>query len=400
MKIEDKFIRYIKIDTQSAEDESSTPSTKKQFDLARLLLEELHAMGITNAYLTDECLVYAHIDGESNKDPIGLIAHMDTALEIIGGNFEPRRINNYDGSDIVLSPKYTLSPKQFPSLNYNLGHDLLVTDGEHLLGGDDKAGVAIIMALAEFYMTHKEVKHAPLRICFTPDEEVGRGPENFSVEKMGAKIAYTVDGGKWDVISYENFNAYSVHVNIKGVSIHPGSAYGIMVNAAQVASEFANMLPKDKIPAKTKGREGFNHLVGISGEVDNADLYYIVRNHDDNLAKEQIKSFYSIKEELEKIYPTAQITVEVKESYKNMRNYFDKDDYAVRRIVEAFQKSKGITPEAEPIRGGTDGATITYMGLPCPNIGNGDYNCHGRYEYVDINEMYMMFDVLRTLLED
>lgn len=399
MKIEDKFIRYLKIDTQSSEDLNSTPSTMKQFDLAKVLLKELHEMGITNAYLTDKCLVYAHLDGDESKDSIGLIAHMDTALEIIGGNFEPRRVNNYDGGDIKLNDKYTLSPKQFPSLKYNVGHDLLVTDGEHLLGGDDKAGVALIMAILEYYVKHSEINHAPIRVCFTPDEEVGRGPENFSVKEMGAKIAYTVDGGKWDVISYENFNAYSVHVNIKGVSIHPGSAYGIMVNASQVACEFATMLPQDMVPSKTKDREGFNHLTGMEGSLEEADLYYIVRNHDDNLAKKQIQDFMDIKEQLEKEYPTSVITIEVKESYKNMKNYFDTDDYAIRRIVDAFKTAKGIEPIAYPIRGGTDGATITYMGLPCPNIGNGDYNCHGRYEYVDINEMYEMFDVLKALLE-
>ena len=399
MTLEEKFIKYVKIDTQSQEDSSLTPSSLKQFDLAKVLLEELHSYGITNAYLTKQCVIYAKIDGNPSKKKIGLIAHMDTATEIQGGNFEPRIISNYDGLDIKLNEKYTLSPKEFPSLNNHIGHSLIVTDGEHLLGGDDKAGVAIIMHIAEYYMKHPEIDHAPIRICFTPDEEVGRGPENFSVEEMDADIAYTLDGGEYDVISYETFNAYMLKVKIEGVSIHPGSAKGIMVNSLLVANEFNSMLPKDMIPSKTDGYEGFNHLCYMQGNVDNTEMMYIIRNHNNDLALNQIQEFLKIKELLSIKYPTSKIHVEYKLQYKNMKDYFINDMSAVEKISQAL-KSLNITPKYVPIRGGTDGATITFMGLPCPNIGDGDYNCHGRYEYVSINEMYKMYDIVKTLLEE
>ena len=399
MNIEEKFLRYARIDTKSDDFSETTPSTKIQYNLANVLVEELHQMGVDNAYVDENCVVYAHIDGDESKDPIGLISHMDTSPELDGGNYDPRRINNYDGSDIKLNEKYTLSPSKFPSLLGNIGHDLLVTDGDHLLGGDDKAGVAIIMSLAEYYMKHKEINHAPIRICFTPDEEVGRGSENFSVEKMGAKIAYTLDGGNYRDINFENFNAYSVVVNIKGVGIHPGSAKGIMVNASLLANEFVSLLPGDKIPSLTSGYEGFNHLEKIEGGVENCTMYYIVRNHNNEEAESQIKDFYRIKDILSKKYPTSVIEVSHKLSYRNMRTYFDKDMSAIDRIVKAMKKV-GVEPTFTPVRGGTDGASITFMGLPCPNIGTGDYNCHGRYEYVDIYEMYKMFDIVKALLED
>ena len=399
MKIEEKFLRYANVDTKSDDFSSTTPSTKIQFDLANMLVDELHQMGVDNAYVDENCVVYAHIDGDESKDPIGLISHMDTSPELDGGNYTPRRINNYDGSDIKLNDKYTLSPSKFPSLLGNVGHDIIVTDGDHLLGGDDKAGVAVIMSIAEYYMSHKEINHAPIRICFTPDEEVGRGSENFSVEKMGAKIAYTLDGGNYRDINFENFNAYSVVVNIKGVGIHPGSAKGIMVNASLLASEFISLLPADKIPSLTSGYEGFNHLEKIEGGVENCTMYYIVRNHNNEEAENQIKDFYRIKDILSKKYPTSVIEVSHKLSYRNMRTYFDKDMSAIDRIVKAMKKV-GVEPTFTPVRGGTDGASITFMGLPCPNIGTGDYNCHGRYEYVDIFEMYKMFDIVKALLED
>lgn len=399
MDIVKRFIDYCKIDTQSDEESTLTPSTSKQLILAEKLLKELKDLGIDNAELTKEGVVYAHIDGDSSLDSIGLIAHMDTAPDFIGGNFEPRIVKNYDGSVIKLNEQENLDPKRFPHLKRSIGHDLVVTDGNHLLGGDDKAGIAIIMDLAEYYTSHPEIKHAPIRICFTPDEEIGRGPENFDVKKMGAKIAYTVDGGAYEYYSYENFNAYSVKVHIQGVSIHPGSAKGIMVNSILVANEFISSLPSDMVPSKTSGYEGFNHCVGISGDTAYTDMAFIVRNHDNDKANEQIAEFYKIGRRLQEKYPTAKIDVESKLTYRNMKDYFVKDMSAIDRLVKAF-KLRGVTPIAEPIRGGTDGATITYMGLPCPNIGNGDYNCHGKYEYVDIFEMKEMVEVIKTLLEN
>ena len=255
------------------------------------------------------------------------------------------------------------------------------------------------MDTLEYYTKNPNINHAPIKVCFTPDEEVGRGPENFDVKKMGAKIAYTIDGGAYEYYSYENFNAYSLKIHIQGVSIHPGSAKGIMINSILLASEFIDSLPKDLVPSKTEKYEGFNHVVGISGDNAYTDVHYIIRNHDNNKALEQISEFYKIAHNMQEKYPTAKIEVEHKLTYRNMRDYFDKDMFAVNRIVKAYKKV-GIEPIAEPIRGGTDGATITYMGLPCPNIGTGDYNCHGKYEYVDIYEMKKMVEVVKALLED
>ncbi len=396
-KVVEKFLRYINIDTMSDEESSSTPSTSIQLNLAKLLVEELHSMGIDNAYLDEYGLVYAYLDGDETLDPIGLIAHMDTSPELIGGNYVPTIIKNYDGKDIKLNDVYTMSPKEFPSLNGNVGHDIIVTDGNHLLGGDDKAGVAIIMEIMEYYVTHKDINHAPIKICFTPDEEVGRGSENFNVNKMNAKIAYTLDGGRFNDINYENFNAYSIQVNIKGVGIHPGSAKGIMINSILIAQEFNSLLPNET-PANTEKYEGFSHLNDINGSVEETSMHYIVRDHDSNKIHERVAKFFEIQRKLSLKYPRANIEVISKEGYHNMYEYFKNDMTAVNKATSAYKKL-GIEPTFTPIRGGTDGASITFMGLPCPNLGTGDYNCHGRYEYVDINEMEQMVEVVKVLLE-
>lgn len=396
-KIENKFIRYAKIDTESSETSSTYPSTSKQLNLAKLLKEELTSLGV-EAYIDEYGLVYAHIDGDNTKPKIGLIAHMDTAPTIQGGNFEPRIIKNYDGKDIILNEKYTLSNKQFPHLKSLINKDLIVTDGEHLLGGDDKAGIAIIMSIVEYYQTHKDINHAPIRICFTPDEEIGAGADHFSTTKMDADVAYTVDGGNYNEINIENFNASSAEVIIKGVGIHPGEAKDIMVNAILLAMEFNSLLNPNAIPSKTSGKEGFNHLENISGDVEECKMSYILRNHDDILLKEQEQSLLTAKEIIERKYPTCKIHVHIKEQYKNMVYYFEKDDKAVKLIQKAFNKCKKEY-EFVAVRGGTDGARITYMGLPCPNIGTGDRCCHGRYEHVVINELYEMFEIITTLLE-
>ncbi len=396
-KVVEKFLKYINIDTMSDEESTSTPSTSIQLNLAKVLVEELHELGIDNAYLDEYGLVYAYLDGENTLDPIGLIAHMDTSPELAGGNYTPRIIKNYDGKDIKLNETYTMSPKEFPSLNGNIGHDIIVTDGNHLLGGDDKAGVAIIMEIMEYYVTHKDIKHAPIRICFTPDEEVGRGSENFKVEKMNAKVAYTLDGGRFNDINYENFNAYSIQVNIKGVGIHPGSAKNIMVNSILVAQEFNSLLPNET-PANTEKYEGFAHLNDIRGTVEETNMFYIIRDHDSNKIHERVGKFFEIERKLSLKYPKAHIEVISKEGYHNMYEYFKNDMTAVNKATNAYKKL-GIEPTYTPIRGGTDGASITFMSLPCPNLGTGDYNCHGRYEYVDINEMEQMVEVIKVLLE-
>lgn len=398
MSIKDKFIRYIKVDTMSDENSTTYPSTSTQLEFGKMLVNELHSLGIDNAYQDEYGNIYAHIDGDNNLPKIGLISHMDTSPSLIGGNYEPRIIHSYQGEDIKLCPEYTLSKDKFPSLNNHIGHDLIVTDGYHLLGGDDKAGIAIIMQIAEFYQNHKEIKHAPIRICFTPDEEIGMGSYHFDVKKMDADFAYTLDGGEYNDVNYENFNAASCVVKIQGVGVHPGSAKNIMVNASMLGIEFNNLLPENEVPEKTEGYEGFYHLTSFNGDTEVATLSYILRDHDKEKLDIKINKMHECGEKLQQKYPTSKIEVETKHSYKNMYEYFKNDMSVVNRILNAYKKNN-YPVHSTPIRGGTDGATITFMGLPCPNVGVGDYNCHGRFEYVSINEMEYVFNVIRTLLE-
>lgn len=395
-KIENKLIRYIEIDTESDDNSSTYPSTKKQFNLANLLNTELKSLGI-ESFVDEFGLVYAKIDGDSSLPKIGLIAHMDTAPTIRGGNYTPRIIRNYDGKDIHLNNIHLLSPKQFPHLLKCIGKDLMVTDGDHLLGGDDKAGIAIIMAIAEYFSKNKEINHAPIRICFTPDEEIGAGADHFDVTKMDADFAYTLDGGESNEICFENFNASCAEIKIKGVSIHPGSAKGIMVNALLLAMELNNKLDPNAVPSKTEGYEGFYHLDSLTGDAEECTMTYIIRDHDENKLKDKENNLLKAVDEIKTSYPTCEITIEIDEQYRNMRNYFDNDRRAIDYIVKAFEQNN-IKPIFAPIRGGTDGARITYMGLPCPNLGTGDRACHGRFEHVVINELYEMFDIVKSLL--
>ena len=396
-KIENKFIRYVKIDTESSETSTSYPSTFKQFDLAKLLTKELEELGF-EVELDKYGLVYAKLDGDPSLAKIGLIAHMDTAPTIRGGNFEPRFVYNYDGNDIKLNQTYSLSPNIFPSLKDVIGKTLIVTDGEHLLGGDDKAGIAIIMAIAEYYATNKEIRHASIRICFTPDEEIGAGADHFDVEKMDADIAYTLDGGESREINFENFNAAGATISFKGVSIHPGSAKNIMVNALLLAQEFNSLLP-NFTPSNTEGYEGFYHLTDINGDAEFCKVQYILRDHDKNLLNEKKETLLKTADILNKKYPTAKVEVEIKDQYENMKYYFENNPLTIDKITSAYKKV-GLEYYFSPIRGGTDGARITYMGLPCPNIGTGDRCCHGRFEHVVVEEMYEMFDVVKALLEN
>ncbi len=397
--IKEKFLSYIYKDTKSDESSTTYPSTSTQLEFGKTLVKELHDLGITNAYQDEYGNVYAKVDGEPSMSKIGLIAHMDTSPSLDGGNYNPRIIKNYQGEDIKLCKDYTLSSKKFPSLLNNIGEDLIVTDGYHLLGGDDKAGIAIIMSIVEFYMNNKNIKHAPIRICFTPDEEIGLGSLHFDINKMDADFAYTLDGGTFNEVNYENFNAASCDIEILGVGVHPGSAKGIMVNAISLAMEFNSLLPQDEVPEKTENYEGFYHLTDITGDVERVKMHYILRDH--NLEKLNIKkdTMLKIQKVLEKKYPSSKIKVILKDNYKNMYEYFKNDMSVVNRIISSY-KLNGYDVNCSPIRGGTDGASITYLGLPCPNIGVGDYNCHGRYEYVSINEMEKVFKVIRTLLEN
>jgi tripeptide aminopeptidase len=391
-----RFIRYCQIDTQSNEASSSIPSDPKELNLTRELQKDLKALGITTS-INEFGILYGKLPGESGLDPIGLNSHVDTAQEVTDTNCQPRYISHYDGSTIVLNDSYSMDPKEFPTLSAHIGDDLVVTDGNTLLGADDKAGLAIIMAAIEHYVTHPEEKHHPICFCFTPDEEIGRGPDHFDAKTFGAAYAYTLDGGIYDEIAIENFNAAHATVEISGVSIHPGEAKGKMVNASTLAFEFDRRLPPFKRPEYTEGHEGFNHLVSMSGACDKATLHYIIRNHDLKKLEAQKKEFVDAAKVIEEHYPSAKINLTIVDDYRNMKEVFDKDPRAVDHIKATFAKL-GITPKFNPIRGGTDGATFSFKGCPTPNLGTGSYNHHGRYEYLSVSEFNTMVKIVIALL--
>lgn len=402
MNIQDRFLKYVSFDTQSDEKSMTAPSSLKQLHLAQYLVDEMKGIGIENAEL-DKCgIVYGTIPSNNNHQGkiIGLIAHMDTSPDASGKDIHPQIINNYQGNSIVLNKELGLSltPEEFPHLLNLIGHDLITTDGTTLLGADDKAGIAIIMQVAEYLLQHPEIKHNDIQIAFTPDEEVGRGTENFDVERFHADYAYTIDGGDIDAVEYENFNAFSALVEITGKSIHPGSAKNAMINSIHVAQEFDAMLPVHARPESTEGYEGFNHLHDINGNCEKTTMEYIIRNHDLSLAKKQCNDFQDIAEFLNKKYGYPITNVTITQSYLNMKEHIVQHMYVVENAMEAM-KARGIQPRSVPIRGGTDGANLTYMGLPCPNLGTGGANYHGPFEYVSVTMMKKQVEVLLKLIE-
>ena len=402
----ERLISYLKIDTESVPDREVIPSSEKQFDLARLLEKELKEMGVSDVRLDEHCYVYARIPSnlsgeEKEKTPaLGLIAHMDTSPSARGKNVSPRIVKNYDGGDIVLNEEEKLSPKIFPKLLEQIGDDLMVTDGKTLLGADDKAGVAEIMAAVEYLQTHKEFPHGDICIGFTPDEEVGCGSDLFDVKGFGADIAYTVDGGKLGGVEYENFNGASGKLKIHGVNVHPGSAKDKMLNALLLAMEFNSLLPPCT-PANTEGYEGFFHLCDMSGEESHAEMNYIIRDHDKEKFEEKKKIFLETAEKLNQKYNAKGAFFEpiVKDSYFNMADILKEHMYIVEVAKSAFEK-EGITPIVTPIRGGTDGASLSYKGLPCPNLSTGGDNYHGIYEYLNLNSFHKMIAVLLRIVEE
>ena len=402
MNIEERFLKYVTFDTQSDENSQTTPSSLKQLKLAKYLVDELKNIGVTNAYVDEFGIVYGSLlaNCEANCPKIGFIAHMDTSPDMSGENVKPRIIENYDGSDIILNEKLNIhmGPNDFESLNRNIGENLIVTDGTTLLGADDKAGIAEIMTMLETII-QKNLPHGDIKIAFTPDEEVGRGTDHFNVKAFDADFAYTVDGGEVEFIDYENFNAASAVLDIQGLSIHPGSAKGKMINALLVGMEFHSMLPVEQNPAYTEGYEGFNHLTDMHGECEHAHMSYIIRNHDETLFEQQKEDFKRIADYLNKKYPENTITLQITDSYANMRQIIEQN----MNIIELVKKSMeeiGLQPASAAIRGGTDGARLTYEGLPCPNLGTGGYNYHGKYEYVSINEMEKSVALLLKIVEN
>ncbi|MBE5787045.1 MAG: peptidase T [Clostridiales bacterium] len=399
MTVKERFLKYVSIPTTSNENCATCPSSPCQWDLARELVKEMQEMGLSNVRMDAHAYVYAEIPANMADAPaIGLIAHMDTVDAVPGENIKAREIS-YQGGDIVLNEEKGIVMREadFGSLSIRKGHTLIVTDGTTLLGGDDKAGIAEILTLCEYVLQHPEVKHGKICIGFTPDEEIGRGADLFDVAGFGADFAYTVDGGAIDEMEYENFNAASAKVLVNGFSIHPGGAKNKMRNAARLAMEFHSMLPVNEIPECTEGYEGFYHLCHMEGEEQQAELQYIIRDHD--MAK-----FLAKKERMEKIaaylnekYGENTFELTLKDSYFNMRQKVEEKYFVVERAMNALSAC-GLIPRCAPIRGGTDGARLSFMGLVCPNLGTGNNNGHGVYEYVSVNEMEKMVEVLKALV--
>ncbi len=391
----ERFLRYVKIDTQSNDLSDSTPSETKELNLTRLLKEELKELGIEGE-IDQFGRLYAKLEGDESYPAIGFNSHVDTALELSGKNVKPQIIGNYDGGTIRLNDTYSMNPKDFPRLANREGDTLVVTSGDTLLGADDKAGCAIIMSALAYFVSNKDVKHRPISILFTPDEEIGRGPEHFDKEKFGAEWAYTIDGDSPKNIEMENFNAAHADIIIDGVSIHPGEGKNKMVNAARLAAEFDSYLSDEERPEHTEGREGFNHLVQIEGSVDKASLHYILRNHDGSKLEKQKEGLEEAAKKLSEKYPKAKISLQIEDDYRNMKEIFDKDPRAIDHAIKVY-RSLGIEPNFSPIRGGTDGATFSFKGCPTPNLGTGSYHHHGRYEFLSLKEFHQMIDIVIAL---
>ena len=398
-KITDKFLRYVSFDTQSDENSESQPSTAKQLVLLRQLVDELHAMGIANAAMDKDGYVMASIESnvEWKVPAIGFIAHVDTSPDAPGNDIHPKFVENYDGSDIVLGDGKVLAVAEFPELLHYKGQTLITTDGTTLLGADDKAGVAEIMCAAEYIMTHPEFKHGPVKIAFTPDEEIGRGVVAFDVAKFGADYAYTMDGGMIGELEYENFNAASAKIHIQGRNIHPGYAKNKMINSMLVAMELNAMLNVDQRPEFTEGYEGFIHLISFKGVVEESDIAYIIRDHDAKLFERKKEMVQHCVDFINKKYGNI-AKAEIKNQYRNMREMVEPHFFVVETAIEAM-KMEGIQPKVQPIRGGTDGANLSFMGLPCPNIFAGGHNFHGKLEFVPVESMEKASQVILNILK-
>jgi tripeptide aminopeptidase len=400
-KIIDRFISYVTIDTQSDPNSDSTPSTKKQWVLANKLVEELKQIGLEDVSIDDNSYIMATLPSNIDKKvpTVGFISHFDTTPDFSGTNVRPRLIHNYDGEDIILNKEnnIVLSPDYFDDLLLYKGQTLIVTDGTTLLGADDKAGITEIITAMEYLVNHPEVKHGPIRIGFTPDEEIGRGAHKFDVDKFNADWAYTIDGSQIGELEYENFNAAEAKITAAGKSVHPGYAKGKMVNAIGLIGEFMNSLPKEEVPEHTEGREGFFHINQLHGEIEKAELELIIRDHDKSLFEDRKKLLKNIISDLNKKHGDY-LSVEIKDQYFNMREKIEPVFHVVEIAKEAME-GLGIEPIIKPIRGGTDGSQLSFMGLPCPNIFAGGHNFHGKYEYVPVESMQKAVDVIVKICE-
>lgn len=402
MTVIERFLKYVTFDTQSDESTGVTPSTPKQMVFAKYLKTELEALGLEDISLDDNGYLFATLPANVNRDipTIGFIAHMDTSPDMSGENVNPNIIRNYGGEDIPLCKEegIILSPKQFPELLDHVGEDLIVTDGHTLLGADDKAGIAEIVAAIAYLKEHPEIEHGKIRIGFNPDEEIGLGAHKFDVEKFGCKWAYTMDGGEVGELEFENFNAASAKVHVKGRNVHPGYAKSKMINALLVANEFVGMLPENETPATTEGYEGFYHLIGMTGEVEQATVSYIIRDHDRQKFEARKIFMQSCAEKINKKYGEGTVKIDIKDQYYNMRQQVEPLMHIIDIAFAAMQEA-GVEPKVKAIRGGTDGAQLSFKGLPCPNIFAGGLNFHGRYEFVPIQSIEKAMNVVVKIAE-
>ena len=403
MLIEKRFLKYVSFDTQSDESSTTSPSTEKQFDLADFLSEEMQILGVDEVERTDQGIVYGKIYSNSDEPmkAIGFIAHMDTSPDASGHDIHPRIIRSYPGGRIILNEekKMYLDPETNPELKGLVGDDLITTDGTTLLGADDKAGVAIIMSMVEYICQNRDFKHGDICIAFTTDEEVGRGTENFDVKRFGADYAYTVEGGRIDEFSFENFNAYKADVTITGKSYHPGDSKGKMVNALTLGRQFDTMLGDNKRPEATEHKEGFYHLHHMEGDVSTTKMTYILRDHDMDNMHDMIHTMQLAASYLNQVNHGHYIDIDFTLQYKNMIEVINKTPDIVYKVKQAMINI-GLEPIASPIRGGTDGANLSFMGLPCPNLGTGGYNYHGPYEFCSINSMKKGVKLLLELIKE
>ena len=400
MELSERFINYTRFDTQSNDESESIPSTSKQLIFAEYLKKELEMEGFSDVEMDEMGYIYATLKANTKKEipTIGFISHYDTSPDCSGANIRPRIVKAYDGGDIELSPGIVSSPEKFPELLSHVGEDLIVTDGTTLLGADDKAGIAEIVQAMCWLRDHNEVKHGDIRIGFNPDEEIGRGAHHFDVERFGCQWAYTIDGGDLGDLEYENFNAAGAKVYIKGVSVHTGYAKGKMMNANRLACEFNALIPDTEIPESTEGYEGFYHLLGIESRTEEAKLTYIIRDHDRERFEERKDFIEECARKMNGKYGEGTVKVELKDQYYNMKEKIDPNMHVIEIVLQAMQEC-GVPPKVEPIRGGTDGAQLSFKGLPCPNIFAGGVNFHGPYEFVSIQVMEKAVQVITKICE-
>lgn len=403
-KVVERFLRYVKYDTQSDDESRTTPSTVGQLVFARTLKEELEEIGLTEVSLDENGYLMATLESnleEGRKAPtIGFIAHMDTSPDMSGKNVKPQLIKNYDGNDIILNEgeNIGLSPADFPELKNYLGEDIITTDGTTLLGADNKAGIAEIITAMEYLLENPDIKHGKIKIAFTPDEEIGRGADFFDVKKFGADLAYTVDGGPIGELEYENFNAAAARISIKGESVHPGTAKGKMVNSILIANELISRLPEKETPADTEGYEGFYHLVSIKGNVEETKLHYIIRDFDKVNFIKRKALMEEIVRDLNEKYDKGRIQLKITDQYYNMKEIIENNKEIIDIAYQAMEEI-GVTPIITPIRGGTDGARLSYMGLPTPNIFTGGHNYHGKYEFIPVSSMEKAVELIVKISE-